>query len=108
MTQIIETARIGLALFCFAASLVFGVTGIVGLNRYKSPLPRLQASSLCGTTAVFSIILGCLAIAPTWAFFFRLLAIGGFFLVSNPLGTHFIATYARKKKLTENPRGLDD
>jgi multicomponent Na+:H+ antiporter subunit G len=97
MSQFIETLRMGLALFCFATALVFGLTGIVGLYRYKTPLSRLQASALCGTTAVFSIILGCLAIAPTWAFFFRLLAISVFFLISNPLGTHFIAAYARNR-----------
>ena len=97
MREIFEGVRLIFAIFCFAAALVSGCTGIIGLYLYKAPLSRLQGSALCGTTAVFSIVLGCLALSPTLTFFFRLMIIGIFFLVSNPLGTHFIAAFVWKK-----------
>ncbi|MDX9826408.1 MAG: monovalent cation/H(+) antiporter subunit G [Spirochaetia bacterium] len=102
MREYFEIARIVFAIFCFITAVVFGSSGIIGLYIYKAPLSRLQGSALCGTTAVFSIILGCLAISPSWAFFFRLLVIGIIFLVSNPLGTHFIAAYTWKKLGNKN------
>lgn len=96
MREILEALRYAAAFFCFGAGLVFGISGLLGLYRYKDPLAKLQGSALCGTTAVFSILLGCLALSPTWAFFFRLMVILVFFLISNPLGTHFIAGYVWK------------
>lgn len=84
----------GIALVAFGAAVVFGIAGVVGLYRFPDVYARLQASSLCGTTAVFSIFLGALALAPSWAIASRLLVIIFFFLVSGPTGSHIVARFA--------------
>ncbi|MBN1242051.1 MAG: monovalent cation/H(+) antiporter subunit G [Spirochaetales bacterium] len=86
--------RSGIALAAFASAVVFGLGGIVGLHRFPDPYARLQASSLCGTTAVFSIMIGCLAWADSWAMASRLAVIILFFLISNPTGSHLAARFA--------------
>lgn len=83
-----------IALAAFASAVVFGVGGIVGLYRFPDPYARLQASSLCGTTAVFSVFIACLALADTLAMAARLLVIIVFFLVSSPTGSHIVARFA--------------
>ena len=90
----IAVIREFIALAAFAVAIVFGVGGIAGLYRFPDPYARLQASSLCGTTAVFSIFLGCLALADTLAVTARLLVIIVFFLVSGPTGSHIVARFA--------------
>jgi multicomponent Na+:H+ antiporter subunit G len=89
-----ETVRLAIAFITFGSAVVFGIAGIVGLFRFPDPYSRLQAGSLCGTTAVFSTFLGALALAPNWAMAARIIIIGFFFLVSSPTGSHIVARFA--------------
>lgn len=82
------------AFLFFISALVFGTGGIVGLFRFPDPYARLQAGSLCGTTAVFSIFLGALCLASSWAMAARIIIISIFFLVSAPTGSHIVARFA--------------
>jgi multicomponent Na+:H+ antiporter subunit G len=83
-----------IALVAFGTAFVFGIAGVVGLYRFPDAYARLQASSLCGTTAVFSIFIGALALAPSWGIASRLLVIIFFFLVSGPTSSHIVARFA--------------
>ncbi|TFG79694.1 MAG: cation:proton antiporter [Spirochaetales bacterium] len=83
-----------IALAAFTSAAVFGTAGIIGLYRFPDPYARMQASSLCGTTAVFSVFLGSLALAPSWAVATRLVVLMAFFLVSGPTGGHIVARFA--------------
>ncbi|MFH2113319.1 MAG: monovalent cation/H(+) antiporter subunit G [Spirochaetota bacterium] len=83
-----------IALVAFGAAFVFGIAGVAGLYRFPDVYARLQASSLCSTTAVFSIFIGALVLAPSWAIAARLLVIILFFLVSGPTGSHIVARFA--------------
>lgn len=89
-----ETVRIAIALVTFTGAVIFGIAGLIGLFRFPDPYSRLQAGSLCGTTAVFSTFLGALALAPNWAMAARIIIIGFFFLVSSPTGSHIVARFA--------------
>ena len=95
----IETAREIVACFAFMSALVFGTAGIIGLFRFPGPYSRLQAGSLCGTTAVFSIFIGSLALAPDWAMAGRIIVICLFFLISSPTGSHIVARFAWKSDI---------
>ncbi len=95
-----ETVRLLFALTAFASAVVFGIAGIIGLFRFPDPYSRLQAGSLCGTTAVFSTFLGALALAPNWAMAARIIIIGFFFLVSSPTGSHIVARFAWNSDIT--------
>ncbi len=88
-----EVVRLIAAGAAFTAAIVFGTAGIAGLFRFRDPYSRLQASSLCGTTAVFSIFLGTLALAPSGAVAARIGVIALLFMVSGPTGSHVVARF---------------
>ncbi|MBU0928224.1 MAG: monovalent cation/H(+) antiporter subunit G [Spirochaetes bacterium] len=90
--------EIAATVLCAAAS-VFAIAGTVGVFRFADPYTRLQASSLTGTTAVFTILLASLALSPSVAVAARVVVIMVFFLISNPTATHIIARYAWKSGL---------
>src|SRR6056297_1859201 len=81
------------AALAFFAAVVFGIGGLAGLFRFPDPYARLQAGSLCGTTAVFSIFLGCLALSPTGAVAARIAIIAFLFMLSAPTGSHIVARF---------------
>ncbi len=83
-----------LALIFFAAAVVFGIAGMIGLFRFPDPYTRLQAGSLCGTTSVFSIFIGALLLSPNTAVAARIVIITIFFLISAPTGTYIVARFA--------------
>lgn len=90
----LEFIRLTIAVISFVSAIIFGVAGIIGLFRFPGPYARLQGSSLCGTTAVFSIFVGSLALADTFAIAARIVIIMIFFLVSSPTGAHIVARFA--------------
>ena len=83
-----------LATIAFAAAIVFGLGGLVGLFRFPDPYSRMQAGALCGTTAVFSIFIGALILAPSAALAARIVLIIFFFLLSAPTGSYIVARFA--------------
>lgn len=94
MTEILEIIRLGIALVFFLLASLFGVAGVWGLYRFPDVYSRLQGSSLAGTTAVFSLFIGALALAPTLELAGRVAVIMVFFLVSAPTGSHIVARFA--------------
>ncbi len=85
-----------LAIAAFTVAVVSAVVGVFGMFRYRDPYVKLQASSLAGTTAVFSVFVGALLLAPNFAIAARILVIMVFFLVSAPTGSHITARYIWK------------
>ena len=96
----IDLIRLIIACISFISALIFGTAGIIGLFRFPDPYSKLQASSLCGTTAVFSIFIGSLALAPNWAMAARIIIISVFFLFSAPTGTHIVARFTWNSGIT--------
>ncbi len=82
-----------LAFLAFASAIVFGTAGIVGLFRFSDPYMRLQAGSLCGTTAVVSVFTGALLLTHSIHIAARIIVIMLFFLVSSPTATHIVARF---------------
>lgn len=82
-----------IAAISFLSAIVFGTAGLIGLFRFPDPYARLQAGSLCGTTAVFSIFIGALALSPNWAVAVRIIIIALFFMVSSPTSAHIVARF---------------
>ena len=89
----IEIIRLAVAGTAFFISLIFGTAGIIGLFRNSDPYSQLQTGSLCGTTAVFSLLLGALVLSTSWGMAARIVIIGLFFLISSPTGTHIVARF---------------
>ena len=85
--------RLIIAGTAFFSAVVFGIAGLIGLFRFPDPYSRLQSGSLCGTTAVFSVFIGALALSPGTAVTVRIIIIALFFLVSSPTGSHIVARF---------------
>jgi multicomponent Na+:H+ antiporter subunit G len=83
-----------IAAVAFISAIVFGIGGLVGLFRFPDPYARMQAGALCGTTAVFSIFIGALILAPSPAMAVRIILIIFFFLLSAPTGSYIVARFA--------------
>ncbi len=90
----IEQIRLIAAALAFFSAVIFGSAGIIGIFRYHDPYSKLQAGSLCGTTAVFSIFMGAIILSTDFAIGARIVILTFFFLISSPTGTHIIAGFA--------------
>lgn len=93
-----------LATICILVGFVFGLAGLFGLFRFSDPYSRLHAGSLCGTTAVFSILIGFLLLSPSVAITSRLIVILLFFIVSAPTGSSIVGRFVWQSKDAENQR----
>jgi multicomponent Na+:H+ antiporter subunit G len=87
-------AREIIALIAFGFGALFGIFGVIGLFRFPDPYSRLQAGALAGTTAVISVFIGALVLAPNLAIAARIIVIIIFFLISSPTGAHLVARFA--------------
>lgn len=82
-----------LAIPFFISAIVFGLAGCIGLFRFPDPYSRLQAGSVCGTTAVISIFGMVLLLSPNITVSTRVVIIVIFFLVSAPTASHIVARF---------------
>lgn len=79
-------------LLCITAC-VFAAVGVIGMFRFPDAYTRLQASSLAGTTAPFTLFMAALVSAPDWASAGRIVLIIMFYFISCPTLTHIIARF---------------
>jgi multicomponent Na+:H+ antiporter subunit G len=82
------------ALVFFGLGAVFSIMGNLGVLIFPDVYTRLQASSTCSTTSVFSILVGCMIVAGLTPMTGKIFVITLFFFVTNPISAHIIARYA--------------
>lgn len=90
----VDTILLIIAAIAFLSAVIFGCAGVIGLFKFSDSYSKLQSGSLCGTTAVVSILIGSLALSSSWAMAARIVVIGIFFLISSPTGAHIVARFA--------------
>ncbi len=88
-----------LILFFLIMGVIFNVIGNLGVLVFPDVYTRLQASSTCGTTAVFSVFIASMLITGLSIMTAKILVITLFFLVSSPVAAHIIARYAWNKEM---------
>ena len=90
------------------AALVFGAffcaVGVLGVIRMPNTLTRLHASGKVATLGLFGLLLGAALLMPSVAL--RLLVLGLFMLLTNPVATHAIAASVHRRR--EIAQELDD
>ncbi len=74
--------------------IVFSILGNLGVLIFPDVYTRLQASSTCSTTSVFSIFIAAMLSAGFSPLSGKILVITAFFLVSSPVSSYIIARYA--------------
>lgn len=75
----------------------FGILGNIGVLKFPDIYTRLQASSKCGVTSVFSIFIACMLVEGLSSMTGRILVITLFFLITAPVTSHIIGRHAWKK-----------
>jgi len=78
---------------------IFNIMGNLGVLVFPDVYTRLQASSTCGTTAVFSVFIASMLITGLSVMTAKILVITLFFLVSSPVAAHIVARYAWNKDM---------
>ena len=73
---------------------IFNIMGNIGVLVFPDVYTRLQASSTCSTTSVFSILVGCMFLAEWGPMTGKIIVIALFFFVTNPISAHIIARFA--------------
>lgn len=87
------------ALVFFGLGAVFGIIGNLGVLVLPDVYTRLQASSTCSTTSVFSVLVGCMLLSGFSEMTGKIVVIALFFFVSNPVSSHIIARYAWESQI---------
>lgn len=82
------------ALGFLVLGVVFGLMGNLGVLIFPDVYTRLQASSTCSTTSVFSVFVACMIVSGLTQITGKILVITLFFLVTSPVASHIIARYA--------------
>lgn len=73
---------------------ILSVIGAIGVLRFPDFYTRLHAASVTDTGAVLTLLLGMALLAPTWAIFIKLVAVGIFLCLTAPTSSHAIANAA--------------
>ena len=78
----------------YTLAIVFAVMGQVGVLVLPDVYTRLQASSTCSTTSVFSVFVAAILSSGLSPMTGKLVLIALFFLISSPVSAHIVARYA--------------
>lgn len=96
------------ALVFFGLGAVFSIMGNLGVLIFPDVYTRLQASSTCSTTSVFSILVGCMIVAGLTPMTGKILVITLFFFITNPISAHIVARYAWECGIVPWRRSYED
>jgi len=78
----------------------FGILGNIGVLKFPDIYTRLQASSKCSITSVFSVFIACMLLEGLTPMTGRILVIALFFLITSPVTSHIIGRRAWKRGVT--------
>lgn len=82
-------------------SLLFALTGVVGLIRFKDSYSRMQVSTCISTLGVLGVIIGGIIYSIGWlndtSMAVKLGVMGLFYIVTSPISGHAIAKAAYKR-----------
>ena len=88
-----------IALLFLLLGAVFGIMGNLGVLVFPDVYTRLQASSTCSTTSVFSVFVACMIVDGWSPMTGKILVITFFFFITNPISSHIIARYAWESEI---------
>jgi multicomponent Na+:H+ antiporter subunit G len=96
------------AIVFLALGAIFGIMGNLGVLIFPDIYTRLQASSTCSTTSVFSVFVACMIVSGFSPMTGKLLVITLFFFITNPISSHIIARLAWESEIVPWRRSYAD
>ena len=97
-----------IALVFFVLGAIFALMGNLGVLVFPDVYTRLQASSTCSTTSVFSVFVACMVLSGFSPMTGKILVITLFFFVTNPISSHIIARFAWESEIVPWRRSYDE
>ena len=85
--------------FFLALGIIFALMGNIGFLIFPDVYTRLQASSTCSTTSVFSFFIAAILSSGFSPISGKIIVLMLFFLISSPVSAHIIAQYAWKREI---------
>jgi multicomponent Na+:H+ antiporter subunit G len=79
--------------------IIFSVMGNLGVLIFPDIYTRLQASSTCSTTSVFSIFIATMLSEGLSPLTGKILVITLFFLISSPVSSYIVARFAWNQEI---------
>ncbi|MFW5883882.1 MAG: monovalent cation/H(+) antiporter subunit G [bacterium] len=92
----------------FVLGAVFALMGNLGVLVFPDVYTRLQASSTCSTTSVFSVFVACMVLSGFSPLTGKILVIALFFFVTNPIASHIIARFAWESEVVPWRRSYEE
>ena len=96
------------AVLFFLLGALFSIMGNLGVIIFPDVYTRLQASSTCSTTSVFSVFVACMLVSGFTPMTGKILVITLFFFITNPISSHIIARYAWESEIVPWRRSYVD
>jgi len=85
--------------FFLFLGIIFAVLGNLGVLIFPDVYTRLQASSTCTTTSVFSFFIAGMLYSGFSPITGKILVITVFFIVSSPVSAHIVARFAWNREI---------
>ena len=96
--------RFGISAGCMVLGLVFMVSAVFGVNRFKHALNRMHAAALGDTLGILFVILGLIIIRGFSMDSLKLSMVIMFFWIASPVSGHMIS---RLEAMTDERLGED-
>lgn len=91
--------RIFISYFILIIGALFGIITVIGLIRFPDVYTRIHAASVVLTISAVLITIGVAIYVWEFLLSLKILLIGLFFLISNPMATHSIARSSYQKRI---------
>ncbi|MFW5742699.1 MAG: monovalent cation/H(+) antiporter subunit G [Spirochaetota bacterium] len=96
------------ALVFLVLGAVFALMGNLGVLIFPDVYTRLQASSTCSTTSVFSVFVACMIASGFSPLTGKIVVITLFFFLTNPISSHIIARFAWESEIVPWRRSYEE
>ncbi|MCR5331393.1 MAG: monovalent cation/H(+) antiporter subunit G [Lachnospiraceae bacterium] len=91
----LEKIRIIAAIVFISVGLLFAITSVIGVFRFKYVLNRMHSAAMGDTLAILFVLIGLVILCGFNFTSFKLLAIILFFWLAGPVSSHLTANLVR-------------
>ncbi len=103
----LEKIRIVAAIIMITAGVIFEITSVIGVFRFKYVLNRMHSAAMGDTLAILFILAGLVILSGFNFTSLKLIAIIFFFWLAGPVSSHLIANLVRSVDEANTPEVED-
>ena len=103
----LEKIRIVAAIIMITAGVIFEITSVIGVFRFKYVLNRMHSAAMGDTLAILFILAGLVILSGFNFTSLKLIAIIFFFWLAGPVSSHLVANLVRSVDEANTPEVED-